>query len=127
CQEFPLGYLTEAAVGEYLAGRFAGSPLPAKLARVIHRRTEGNPLFMVTIVDYLIAQGALVAREGQWHLNGKLEAVEAGVPENLQQLIERQLERLSPEDQEMLEVASVAGTEFSAAAVAAGVEATVGE
>ena len=49
------------------------------------------------------------------------------MPETLRQLIERQLERLSPEEQQVLEVASVAGVEFSAAAVAAGAEVTVEE
>src|SRR2546428_7339726 len=40
-------------------------------------------------------------------------------------MIERQLERLSPQEQRVLEVASVAGTQFSVAAVAAGAEAKI--
>jgi predicted ATPase len=40
----------------------------------------------------------------------------------LRQLIEQQIERVSPEEREVLEAASVAGADFSAAAVAAGVE-----
>src|SRR5262249_39312754 len=39
---------------------------------------------------------------------------------SLQQMIEQQIERLSPAEKRLLEVASVAGAEFSAAAVAAG-------
>ena len=49
------------------------------------------------------------------------------VPENIQPMIEKQLDRLSPEEQRVLEVASVAGAEFSAAAVAAGTKMTTGE
>ena len=49
------------------------------------------------------------------------------VPESLQQMIEKQLERLSAAEQQILEVASVVGVEFSAAAVAAGVESDVVE
>src|SRR5204863_7139518 len=94
CQELPLGSLSEAAVGEYLAVRFA-SPSPVsgegrgegsfraplqELARVVHQRTEGNPLFMVTAVDDLVRQGVLVQVEGQWTLQGEVAAVEAGVP-----------------------------------------------
>ena len=44
------------------------------------------------------------------------------MPESLRQMIEKQIERLGLEDRHILEVASVAGMEFSAAAVAAGVE-----
>jgi predicted ATPase len=141
CQELALDFLSEAHVAEYLTQRFV--PLsPASvgegwgeglspailrgLARLIHRRTDGNPLFMVNVLDYVVAQELLVEGEGRWALKGGLEAVAGGVPENLQQLIERQIERPSPADQRVLEVASVAGVEFSAAAVAAGL-ATEGE
>jgi predicted ATPase len=48
--------------------------------------------------------------------------VTVGIPESLRQLIEKQFERLPREEQRVLEVASVAGVEFSALAVAAGVE-----
>ena len=46
------------------------------------------------------------------------------VPENLRQLIEQQLARVNPDERKVLEAASVAGAEFSAAAVAAGIEQT---
>ncbi len=41
---------------------------------------------------------------------------------SIRQMIERNLERLKPEEQAVLEGASVAGAEFSAAAVAAALE-----
>ena len=47
------------------------------------------------------------------------------MPTTIRQFLEQQLDRLSPPDQRLLEVASVAGVEFSAATVAAGLEATV--
>src|SRR5207253_2631663 len=57
--ELPLTFLTEQAVGEYLALRFHGAALPAGLARLIHERTDGNPLFMVKLVDSWVAAGLL--------------------------------------------------------------------
>jgi predicted ATPase len=127
CEEMPVGLLTKAAVGEYLAARFAGSQFPAELARSIHQRTDGNPLFMINVVDYLVRQGSIVQRDGQWELKVGVEEVEVGVPESLRQMIEKQIEQLSPKDQRVLEVGSVAGAEFSTAAVAAGLGAEVGE
>jgi DNA-binding winged helix-turn-helix (wHTH) protein/tetratricopeptide (TPR) repeat protein len=141
CKELPLGSLSETAVMEYLAIRFAPpSPLQGegsaegfsharlrKLGRTIHQRTEGNPLFMVNIVDYLITLGVIVEVDGQWKLQRDLVGMESGMPEGLQEMIVRQMERLSPLDQQMLEVASVAGAEFSVAAIAAGLETAVGE
>jgi DNA-binding winged helix-turn-helix (wHTH) protein/type II secretory pathway predicted ATPase ExeA len=108
CEELPLGLLSEQHVSEYLQARFdAGGgtrhavPLP-QLAHAIHERTEGNPLFMVTVVDTVIRQGALMLAEGQWTLQGPVANVAAGVPETLRQMIERQLEQLSAEDQRVL-------------------------
>ena len=57
---------------------------------------------------------------GGWELKG--EDIQVGVPETLWQMVERQLERLTGEERRMLEVASVAGMEFSVSAVAAGME-----
>jgi hypothetical protein len=49
------------------------------------------------------------------------EHVLAGhIPDTLQQLVEQQIARLSPAEQQLLEAASISGRVFSAAAVAAG-------
>ncbi|HEV8712202.1 MAG TPA: AAA family ATPase, partial [Candidatus Binatia bacterium] len=125
CEELILGFLSEAAVGEYLVRRFAGNALPSQLAHVVYRRTEGNPLFMVTVVDDLVAQGLLREVRGQWQLQAALEEVTVGIPDSLRQLIDRQLERLPREEQRVLEVASIAGTSFSALTVAAGGEESI--
>jgi hypothetical protein len=86
---------------------------------VVHHRTEGNPLFLVNMVDYLLAQGTLVQRDGQWVVRGEVEAIEARAPQNLWQMIEKQINRLSLEEQRVLEAASIAGVEFVAVAGAA--------
>jgi DNA-binding winged helix-turn-helix (wHTH) protein/predicted ATPase len=122
--ELPLRCLTAAEVGEYLASRFgAGSRAPApyrELARIVHQNSDGTPLFMVTMVDYLAAQGVLSEADGHMRLQGRLEDVAAVVPDTLRLLIEKQLDGLGPDEQRALEVASVAGAEFSSMAVAAG-------
>jgi len=78
-----------------------------RVASVIHDRTDGNPLFMVNVVDYLVEHGSLLDP-------GKIEP-----PRSIVQMIECNLERLDPDEQPVLEGASVAGAQFSAAAVAA--------
>ena len=62
CHELPLEYLTEEDVSQYLAARFAGQYLPSRLRRTIYRRAEGNLLFMVNLVQYLIDQ-KVIAQE----------------------------------------------------------------
>ena len=126
-QELALGYLQESAIVSYLTQRFGRAALPEGFARFLHQRTTGNPLFLVTIVDALVQQGVLRHGVAGWELSGGVETAATGVPESLRQLIERQLEQLAPEDQVLLEVASVAGQEFAVAAVAAGLERAVDE
>ena len=57
-----------------------------------------------------------------WEVAEGLETVVRGVPESLRNMVEQQLEQLSSTDQALLEAASVAGAEFSATAVAVGVD-----
>jgi DNA-binding winged helix-turn-helix (wHTH) protein/tetratricopeptide (TPR) repeat protein len=125
CVELPLAFLTEAAVAECVALRFPGSPLPPALPRLIHQRTEGHPLFVVNVVDYLVARGVLAHKAGAgptWELRDGWHAVAMEVPEGIRPMIDKQIDRLNPEEQRLLEGASVAGVEFSAAAVAAALE-----
>ncbi|HSF24671.1 MAG TPA: AAA family ATPase [Blastocatellia bacterium] len=120
CEELPLEYLSEDAVGEYLSVRFPNNGFPAQLAGLIHERAEGNPLFMVNAVDYLVSEGLIGEHEGHWELIIEIQKVELGVPDSIKQMIERQFERLDPEQQRTLEAASVAGAEFTTLAVVAG-------
>lgn len=118
CVERVLDYLSEGAVATYLTQRFGTRGVPDGLSQVLHQRTNGNPFFLVTMVDEMIRQGVLLHQGAGWVFRGTLESVSVGVPENVRHLIETQLEQLSVEDQEMLAAASVAGSEFAAVAVA---------
>src|SRR5262249_26483071 len=117
CEELPLEYLSEDAVETYLSARFPGNEFPAGLARLIHDRTEGNPLFMVNAVDYLVAEQLIGERDGRWELVVEIEKFEVGVPDSIKQMIEKQLDHLDGDQQRTLEAASVAGAEFSALAM----------
>lgn len=125
CQELALSPLDEAAVEEYLVRRFPVRTEHAatlrSLARPVRARSDGNALFMVNIADDLVARGVLVERERRWELGTPAETVTINVPADVRSMIERQFDRLDPVERHILEVASVAGTEFSAPAVAAGV------
>jgi predicted ATPase len=120
CHELPLEYLSLEAVGEFLALKFPGHQFSPRLAAMIHRRTEGNPLFIVNVVDYLEDAQIIVQVDGTWKLRVDLDEVELGVPENIRNMIEKHIDRLTPEEQRILEGASVAGMECSAVAISAG-------
>jgi predicted ATPase len=96
--------------------------VPEALAAVLHQRTDGNPFFLVTMIEELVRQRLAVPQAAGRTLWEHLEGVAVGVPESVRQLIEHQLAQVSPQAQAILAAASIVGREFSAAAVAAGVE-----
>jgi tetratricopeptide (TPR) repeat protein len=89
---------------------------------VLHQRTGGNPLFLSALTDELVRRQVVTEGPDGWDVRAGLDALPAIIPAHLRALIEHQLVQLSPEDLQLLEAASVAGVEFAAAAVAAGLE-----
>jgi predicted ATPase len=119
CHEIVLEPLGEADVAAYLVAVSSGARLPEGLAGLLHRHSEGNPLFMRATLDHLTQQGLLSREPDRWQLQVSLADIELEVPERLRQVIEAQIARLRPEEQRALEVASVTGAVFTAGISAA--------
>ena len=98
--EVVLGPLSEVEVHAYLTRRFGEVLLPAGLAHVLHRHTDGNPFFLVTVVDDLVQQGRLQEGATSRDVLRSVETAVVGVPASVLQLLERQFEQLPPEDQD---------------------------
>jgi DNA-binding winged helix-turn-helix (wHTH) protein/predicted ATPase len=119
CQELSLKFLDQAAVAQYVSARFPGNRFPPSFAQLIHQRTDGNPLFIINLLDFFVA-GALIAKQGdEWYLTQAIEHLKTGMPDNVRQMIEKQIDNLDKEEQQILEAASVAGVEFSTGTVSA--------
>jgi DNA-binding winged helix-turn-helix (wHTH) protein len=107
CREIALEPLAEAEVADYLAAESRGFAIPEGLAGLIYRHSEGNPLFMVAAVAHMCERGLIALESGTWQMKVPLEKIDLEAPETLRQMIELQIERLSSEEQRVLEVASV--------------------
>src|SRR5262249_38493427 len=112
CVELALAPLSESATEEYLQARFGGSTLPAGFARAVHPRTCGNPLF----IDHLATRAAVDGEPRVPELTTFLD----DMPASLRRAIEKQVGRLDDTERRVLDAAGVAGFEFTAAEVAAG-------
>ncbi len=119
CHEIHLQRFTQLEVAEYLAADSPRSELPAGLADVVHKHTEGNPLFIVALLEHLTRRGLVSREKGVWLTLVPLAEIDLGVPETQRQRIEAQIERLSAEEQRSLEAARVVGASFEPAAGAA--------
>ena len=118
CAEIALERLPEPAIAQYLATEFPNSSLPPGLATLVYRHSEGNPLFMVAIVQDMMKKALIVDDDGVWRLSTPVETIDPGVPQSLQQILEVQFERLNVAEQRVLEAGSVVGEHFSARVIA---------
>ena len=122
CEELALRLLDENAVVEHLAARFPDNRFPPELPHSLHQRTEGNPMFINHLIDFFVTGGLIAVVDGQWLLTKPLPEVEITLPDNIRQIIEKQVAGLSEHEQQILESASIAGVEFSTAMVAASLD-----
>jgi len=110
--------LSESAVAEYLAQRYAPNGFPLELASRICEPTGGNPLFVVGLLGDLERRQVLKQIDGRWQLTIPLHEVAAHRPDSVTRLIDIQIDRLSDHEQRVLEVAAAAGAVFTAAVIA---------
>ena len=80
-------------------------------------RTEGNAFFVEESVRSLADDGVLLGARGAYRLAKSGESVR--VPPTVQAVLAARIDRLAPEDKELLQTAAVVGTQVSVAVLAA--------
>ncbi len=116
--EIELPPLDERAAAQ-LVGRRCGAEPSSELMGVANRRAAGNPLHLQSLVDEWLEEGLIAIDGGACTPTVDVGELAAVVPGSLRQLIEQRLGHAPAADQELLEAASVAGRQFSAASTAA--------
>jgi class 3 adenylate cyclase/tetratricopeptide (TPR) repeat protein len=80
------------------------------LKRLLIERTQGNPFFLEESVRALAASGVLAGEPGAYRLVKALPSVQ--VPPTVQAVLAARIDRLAPEDKDLLESAAVVGKEI---------------
>lgn len=114
-REITLPALGPDDVATYLGRRFSAA-IEAELAGHAYRTTEGNPLFVVSLLEHLIARQILTIDTGEWQLRDGWRSHDE-IPETVRHAIDRQLDALPPEEVEVLSAASIVGGEFDSDAL----------
>ncbi|HYD47183.1 MAG TPA: AAA family ATPase [Terriglobales bacterium] len=112
-EQIGLELLQPSDVAAYLRSRLATDGISEELAGALHRYTEGNPLFLVSMVGYLLDRDLLRLRNGEWILERPVDG--AGIPENLRLVIRTVVARAGGEIERLLRVAAVQGLTFDSA------------
>ncbi len=105
--EIVLEPLTESEIAEYLLCQPCSIQTPEVLAALLFRHSAGNPLFVAAFLEHLYNRGMLSKDKGTLRLNVSLDAIDMGVPKSLGRMLEAQIDSLSLEQQQVLEVMSV--------------------
>ncbi len=88
----------------------SGAHPPRPVVDAVYGETEGNPLFVREIYQYLASEGRLFDEQGHWR--PRLRIDEAEVPQGIQMVIGRRFQRLSEDCRHALTVASIIGRVF---------------
>jgi predicted ATPase len=100
-----LDTLPAESAAELLAALLGPDPGVAPLTQMLVKR--GNPFFLEETVRTLVETGALAGERGAYRLTRPVEALQ--VPATVQTILAARIDRLSPEDKHLLQVASVVG------------------
>jgi class 3 adenylate cyclase/predicted ATPase len=96
---------------EELLGALLGDDVALQpLRRLIIEKTHGNPFFMEETVQVLLDEGVLV-RNGAITLTKPLS--ELGIPPTVQAILAARIDRLPPDEKDLLQTLAVMGKEFS--------------
>ena len=103
----PLG---KESADEMLSALLGTDAQLASLKKLIIDKTEGNPFFMEETVQVLFGDGALV-RNGTVKLTKFLS--ELRIPPTVQSILASRIDRLRPDEKDLLQTLAVIGREFS--------------
>ena len=95
---------------ETMLEALGGPDVPAGLAQVVFRETEGNPFFVEEVFQHLSEEGRLFDDDERWKTDLRTE--DLGVPEGVRLVIGRRLERVSEEARKALTTGAVIGRHF---------------
>ncbi|MGH7465557.1 MAG: ATP-binding protein, partial [Longimicrobiales bacterium] len=118
CREIMPGSLDLGAVAKYIALQFSEHTFPSDFARLVHERSEGNPLFMADMLRDLRRRQQVRQQDGRWVLTDDLSDVERELPDTIRSAVQRKIESLEDADRRLLGAASVQGIDFDSAMVA---------
>ena len=101
--------LPPASAEALLQSLLGGSPDLEPLKQRLIDRTQGNPFFLEESVRTLVETQGLVGTPGAYRLARVLPSIQ--VPATVQAVLAARIDRLSPEEKQLLQTAAVIGTE----------------
>ncbi len=116
-RQLRLDPLAPERAGELLETLLGGDAGLAPLKPLLLARTEGNPFFLEESVRSLVDDGVLAGERGAYRLVKTPDTIQ--VPATVQAILAARIDRLVPEDKDLLQTAAVVGTDVPVIVLAA--------
>jgi DNA-binding winged helix-turn-helix (wHTH) protein/tetratricopeptide (TPR) repeat protein len=117
-REISIPPLAPEEVNEYIALEFPHHRFDSCFIDLVHRRTQGIPLFVVDLLRDLRESGAIAQQGGgEWIVGRSVEEVHS-IPASVRGMVERKIYRLTDEQRLLLEAGSTEGAEFHSSVLA---------
>ncbi|UCG70638.1 MAG: tetratricopeptide repeat protein [Thermoplasmata archaeon] len=116
CEQLNLHRLPMEYIDEFLYSLLGEIDLDIEFKNRIFKESEGNPLFIIQLVKFLVEEKILSSENGKWKLTKDLQEID--VPSKIYTVIVRRLNRLEKADRMILDYASVIGETFNTATLA---------
>jgi predicted ATPase len=110
-EELKLQRLPKEVISEFLSLIFSNFDFDDRFKDRIYGDTEGNPLFIIHLIKFLVEENIIRKDNGTWKLTKVLEDLD--IPSKIYNVIARRLERVEKEDRKVLDYASVIGGIFT--------------
>ncbi|SHK58984.1 Adenylate and Guanylate cyclase catalytic domain-containing protein [Shimia gijangensis] len=105
--------LSDGDIVQIAQKRLGARDLPEALIQQVTERAGGNPLFAEEIVAFLRQEGAITVTEGVVEFDADLGAT--SLPLSMQGLLTARIDRLQPEQRNLLQAAAAIGRRFAPA------------
>jgi len=104
--------LTETQSAEFIDQLIGADVLPEETRDLVISKAEGTPYYIGELLRSLIAQRVLVqdSETGKWHATRPVASLD--LPDSLQSVLLARIDRLSPEERHVLQMAAVIGRMF---------------
>jgi len=107
-----LNPLTEEQSGAFIDHQIGAHTLPEETRALVIKNAVGNPYYIEELLHSLMVQQVLVQDEhtGEWKATRVVTSLD--LPESLHSLLLAHIDRLSPDEKRVLQLAAIIGTDF---------------
>ncbi len=107
-----LGELSREEQERLVLTRLRAARMSSELSELLRARARGHPFFCLELAQSLRDEGLIEVSDGLCRISSNIEAARLSLPDTVHGTVTRRIDRLDPDSQLTLKVASVSGLRF---------------